>query len=462
VIKRGWVVVVTALAFGGADDDGYEPGEEYAGDVAATTFDATRAALSRPVPALIGPRRDGFLVGSSIFNRGWVTAPSSTTGLDGLGPTFNARSCSACHVLDGRGRPPDPGQPMLSALVRLSVPGTDAHGGPLAEPTYGGQLNPASILGVPGEGVAVLTWDELPGSYADGTAYSLRRPTLSFTLAFGPMAENVLTSVRVAPQNAGLGLIELVPEAEILAAADPDDANGDGISGRPNRVWDVAAATTRLGRFGWKASQPTLRQQSAGAFLGDIGITSSLYPAQNCPPVQTACLAALDGNGPPDGVELDNAKLDRVTYHGMTLAAPGRRRVHDPAVLRGKALFKELGCAGCHAPVLHTGTSAEFPELAGLIIRPYTDLLLHDMGDGLADGRPDFLADGREWRTPPLWGIGLFRVVNGHELYLHDGRARGLAEAILWHGGEASAARERFRAQPVAQRNALLAFLGSL
>jgi CxxC motif-containing protein (DUF1111 family) len=462
VIKRGWFVVVTAIAIGGPRDDGYEPGEEYAGDVAATSFDATRAALSRPVPALVGPRGDGFLVGKSTFNRSWVTAPSSTTGLDGLGPTFNARSCSTCHDHDGRGRPPEPGQPMLSALVRLSVPGSDAHGGPLAEPTYGSQLNPLSILGVPGEGAAVLTWDERAGSYADGTAYSLRRSRLSFTLAFGLMAANALTSVRVAPQNAGLGLLELVPEAEILAAADPDDANGDGISGRPNRVWDVAAATTRLGRFGWKASQPSLRQQSAAAFIGDIGITSSLYPAQNCSPAQTACLAALDGNSPPDGVELEDAKLDRVTFYAMTLAAPGRRRVHDPDVLRGKTLFKDLGCVGCHTPVLHTGPSAAFPELAGLTIRPYTDLLLHDMGDGLADGRPDYLADGREWRTAPLWGIGLSRVVNGHELYLHDGRARGLAEAILWHGGEANAARERFRALPVAQRNALLAFLGSL
>jgi CxxC motif-containing protein (DUF1111 family) len=456
---RGWAIAAAAAVTCGAGD-GYEPGEEYAGDVAATVFDPTRAAFTRPVPALQGARRDGFFVGNSLFNRNWVTAPSSTVGLDGLGPTYNARSCSSCHLLDGRGRPPDPGQPMLSALVRLSIPGSD--GTPLDEPTYGGQLNPLAILGVPAEGAAVLTWEELPGSYADGTPYSLRRPTLSFErLGFGPMAPDVLTSVRVAPHTAGLGLLELVPEDEILVRADPDDIDGDGISGRPNVVWDIAAVSLRLGRFGWKAGQPTLRQQSAAAFLGDIGITSSLFPAQSCPPAQDACLAAPTG-ADDDGLELADAKLDQVTFYGMTLAAPGRRRVRDPQVLAGKALFGALGCAGCHTPVLHTGDSDLVPEIAGLTIRPYTDLLLHDMGDGLADGRPELVADGREWRTPPLWGIGLFRVVNGHELYLHDGRARGLAEAILWHGGEAEAARERFRALSADERAALLAFLASL
>jgi CxxC motif-containing protein (DUF1111 family) len=460
--RAGLASLALGLAVAACGDDGaggYEDGEELAGGEAATSFDGTRTALTRPAPALAGDRLDGFFVGNSIFNRNWVTAPSSTEGLDGLGPTFNASSCSACHLLDGRGRPPRPGEAMLSSLVRLSIAGD---GGPVAEPSYGDQFQPSSILGVPGEGLVELTWIEEPGSYGDGTAYSLRRPVIGFTdLGFGPMSEGVMTSLRVAPPVAGLGLLELVAEADIVALADPDDADGDGISGRPNRVVDVRTGQPALGRFGWKSNQPSIFQQSAGAFLGDIGITSSLFPGQNCPPAQTACAAAPDGTG-GDGVEVTDDKLARITYYGMTLAAAGRRHVRDPDVLRGKRLFTELGCAGCHTPVLTTGDSAELPELAHQVIRPYSDLLLHDMGDGLADGRPDGLADGREWRTPPLWGIGLIEIVNGHDLFLHDGRARGFAEAILWHGGEAEAAREGFRTLDADDRAAVLRFLESL
>jgi CxxC motif-containing protein (DUF1111 family) len=464
-VTRGRRVLLAAIALTAACGDdgagGYEEAEEYAGGLAATSFDATRTALTRPAPALAGDRLDGFFVGNSTFNRNWVTAPSSTEGLDGLGPTFNASSCSACHLLDGRGRPPNPGEPMLSSLVRLSIA---TAGGTAPEPSYGDQFQPASILGVPGEGLVDLTWIEEAGSYGDGTAYSLRRPVIGFVdLAFGPMTEGVLTSLRVAPPVAGLGLLELVLEADVVALADPDDADGDGISGRPNRVTDVRTGQVVLGRFGWKANQPSILQQSAGAFSGDIGISSSLFPDQNCPPAQTACAEAIDGaTTGDDGAEISDDKLARVAYYGMTLAAAGRRHVRDPDVLRGKRLFGELGCAGCHTPVLTTGPSADFPELAGQVIRPYTDLLLHDMGDGLADGRPDFLADGREWRTPPLWGIGLIGLVNGHTLFLHDGRARGFAEAILWHGGEAEAAREGFRTLAAADRDAVIHFLESL
>ncbi|HUQ07635.1 MAG TPA: di-heme oxidoredictase family protein [Kofleriaceae bacterium] len=456
------ILTFAAAACGGDDGSEYEPGEEYAGGVGGTAFDATRTAFTHVAPALVGARRDAFFVGDSIFDRNWVTAPASTSGIDGLGPTFNARSCSSCHSLDGRGRPPEPGEPMLSSLVRLSVPGVAADGGPVGEPKYGGQLNPTGILGVPGEGTAELTWTEEPGTYDDGTPYSLRRPTLAFRdLAFGAMAADVMTSVRVAPQVAGLGLLELVPEADVRALADPDDVDGDGISGRANDVWDEAAGMARLGRLGWKANQPSMRQQSAGASLGDLGITSPLFPQQNCPPVQTACASAPDGDD-PDGAELDGDKLDDLTYYGLTLAAPGRRHVQEPDVLAGKALFRDAGCASCHTPVMTTGTSSDLPELVGLTIRPYTDLLLHDMGPDLADGRPDFLADGTEWRTPPLWGVGLFQITSGHSLYLHDGRARGLAEAILWHGGEASTSRDAFRALSSSERAQLLTFLDSL
>lgn len=453
------------LGLGACGDElagGYAPDEEYAGGVGGTSFDTTRTAFSRPFPLLAGPRKDPFFVGNSLFNRNWVTAPSSTTGLDGLGPTFNAASCSSCHFLDGRGRPPEDGAALESMLVRLSVPGTDAHGGPAPEPVYGGQLNPRAILGVPGEGEATLAWDELPGQYDDGTPYTLRRPRLVFAdLAFGPLDPAVMTSARVAPGVAGLGLLEGIADADLLAGEDPDDRDGDGISGRANRVWDVARGAMAIGRFGWKAGQPGVRQQSAGAFLGDIGITSSLFPAQNCPPAQAACAAAPGGDG-GDGVEVTDDKLDDVTYYGQTLAAPGRRRVREPEVLEGKARFTAAGCASCHTPAWTVAELAVAPELVGATIRPYTDLLLHDLGEGLADGRPEAGADGREWRTPPLWGIGLVGTVNEHTLFLHDGRARGLAEAVLWHGGEAEAAQRAFRAMSADERARLLAFLESL
>jgi CxxC motif-containing protein (DUF1111 family) len=309
------------------------------------------------------------------------------------------------------------------------------------------------------EGRVRVLWTAVPGSYADGESYSLRRPTLEFSgLAFGPLAADVLTSARVAPQMIGLGLLEALDEATILALADPDDDDADGISGRPNYVWDPAAQALALGRFGWKANQAGLRQQNAGAFLGDIGITSSLHAEQNCPSTQAECTAAQSGGDP----ELSEDLLDDMTTYTRLLAVPARRNVDDAEVLAGREQFHALGCADCHVPNLHTGALEDFPELSEQSIWPYTDLLLHDMGQGLADGRPDFEADGSEWRTPPLWGIGLFAVVNDHTFYLHDGRARNLAEAVLWHGGEAESAKQAFVEADASDRAALLRFLESL
>jgi len=436
-----------------------EPGEELSGGE-TTVFDQGRGAFSLAARNLQGERRDRFFVGNALFNRSWVTAPSSTTGQDGLGPTFNATSCSACHFKDGRGAPPaDAGEEFLGLLLRLSVPGQDEHGGPPGDPNYGGQFNHRSVLGVPAEGRSTVTYEEVPGAFPDGAPYSLRRPSYVLSdLQFGPPAPGLMLSPRTAPAMIGLGLLQAVPEETILARADEDDAGGDGISGRPNLVWDPKAGGTRLGRFGWKANQAGLEQQTSGAFLGDIGITSPLFPSENCPPTQAACAAAIAGGSP----EIDQDKVEDVTYYSHLLAVPARRDWQEPQVLRGKAAFLAAGCGACHAPSLVTGTLDGFPELSGQTIRPFTDLLLHDMGEDLADHRPDFLATGREWRTPPLWGIGLVAVVNEHTDFLHDGRARNLAEAILWHGGEAEAAREAFRAMDEDERAALLRFLESL
>jgi CxxC motif-containing protein (DUF1111 family) len=404
--------------------------------------------------------QDAFFVGNSLFNHTWVTAPSSTDGRDGLGPTFNARSCSACHFKDGRGRPPiEPGEALLSMLLRVSIPGEDAHGGPVEDPAYGLQIQTNAILGVPAEMSVAIEWVEETGAYGDGEPYSLRHPVYHLSgFAFGDPAPDLRISGRVAPTVAGWGLLEALTDATLLGLADPDDADGDGISGRPNMVWDPETSSERIGRLGWKAEVATVRGQSAGAFHGDMGITSSLFPEQNCPEPQTECAAAPSGGEP----EIEDPRLDDVVVYVRTLAQPTRPDYAEPEVIRGRDVFRRLGCPSCHVESLETGEVADIPELGRQRIRPLTDLLLHDMGEGLADGRPVYDATGSEWRTAPLWGIGRVATVNGHELFLHDGRARGFAEAILWHGGEAEAAKEAFRDLARDEREALARFLESL
>lgn len=439
-----------------------EPGTELLGG-ATTVFDVSGQAYSFPARNLDDAARDSFSLGNHFFRRNWVTAPASVAGDDGLGPTFNATSCDACHFKDGRGAPPTmPNELFLGLLVRLSIPGQNEHGGPLDDPSYGGQFNQNAVLGVPAEGKVSVTYAEIPGAYGDGEPYSLRKPTYVFAdLAFGPFASGIMMSPRVAQAMIGLGLLEAVSEETVRALADEDDRDGDGISGRPNMVWNQRAGRATLGRFGWKANQPTVEQQSAGAFLGDIGITSSLNTGENCPAVQKGCLAAKSG-GTPGAPELSELKLDAVSRYAATIAVPSRRRWMDNEVREGERLFRTAGCAACHTPKLETGVLDKFPALSNQTIRPFTDLLLHDMGPDLADDRPDFLATGTEWRTAPLWGIGLVDSVNKHQFLLHDGRARGFAEAILWHGGEAARSREAFRTMPKTDRDRLLAFLEDL
>jgi CxxC motif-containing protein (DUF1111 family) len=434
--------------------------EEHLLGGATTVEDVSPNAFGNPAANLTAERSRDFFTGNSFFRQNWVTAPSSTTGRDGLGPVFNQLSCGGCHFNDGRGRPPLPSETsFISMLLRLSIPGQDAHGGPLGEPTYGGQLQDKSILGVLAEGTPNVTWVEVPGTFPDGEPYSLRQPSFGITgWNFGNPQANLLVSPRVAPHMIGLGLLEALEESTLLALADEADANGDGISGRPNYVWDVEHQRTTLGRFGWKANQPHLRQQVAGAFLGDLGLTTSIFPHQNCGPNQTDCQNAPAGGTP----EVEALVLERVVFYSATLAVPQQRNASNAQVKQGKQLFLEIGCGSCHVAKLKTGTLAGFPELSNQNIRPYTDLLLHDMGPGLADNRPDFLATGTEWRTPPLWGIGLFQAVNHHTFYLHDGRARNLQEAILWHGGEAQTSRDRYSNLAAEQRQAILAFLNSL
>ncbi|MDF1657260.1 MAG: di-heme oxidoredictase family protein, partial [Verrucomicrobiales bacterium] len=406
-----------------------------------TVFQDGQNAFSLPLANISRENRRAHVIGNSFFNKNWVIAPASTTARDGLGPLFNARSCSECHLRDGRGAPPVGDEPLVGLLFRLSLPGKTETGGPFPVPSLGTQLGVRAIPGVEPEGNVRITYEEIEGTFADGNVYSLRKPRYEI-LAGTELPENLLISPRLALPVHGLGLLEAIPEEALLAAEDPDDKNGDGISGRANRVWNPETARVGTGRFGWKANQPTLRQQTASAFHGDIGITSAIHPQEALTESQFEKMSEVYIDPEP---ELDEKTLNRVVVYQQTLAPPARRDLKDPKVIRGKALFTQANCTACHTPEWQTAEAVPgIPELAGQTIRPYTDMLLHDMGPDLADGRPDFEASGSEWRTPPLWGIGLTEAVNGHTFFLHDGRARNLEEAILWHGGEAEASREMY------------------
>ncbi len=419
-----------------------------------TVNDATINAFALPGPNLSSKERRAFAVGNSFFNDNWVTAPSSTEGRDGLGPLFNAPSCSTCHFKDGRGKAPSAGEPMLSMLLRLSVPGNKADGSPEPDPNYGAQLQDKGIQGVAPEAAVDVRWVEEEGSYPDGQKYSLRKPVFVLSEpAYGPFSENLLISPRVAPPVFGTGLLEAISEETLTALSDPEDRDGDGISGKINRL-----SQGQVGRFGWKASEPSLERQTAGAFLGDIGITSAVNPSHGHPLSQKD-LDALPTGGSP---ELTDHKLQRVVFYCQTLAVPARRQLDKPLVRAGEKLFHDSGCVGCHVPALKTGNSHPVEALRNQHIQPFTDLLLHDMGPGLADERPVFSASGTEWRTPPLWGIGLTETVSGHTQFLHDGRARNLEEAVLWHGGEAAASVDKFKGLSKTDRESVLLFLNSL
>ena len=428
---------------------------------AATAFKTfNRDSFSQPSANMSFERELDFRIGDGIFRKVWVSAPASTRSSDGLGPLFNARSCQRCHLKDGRGHPPAPGERAESMILKLSAP----RGGP--DLVYGGQLQNFSVQGATAEGEMTISYEEIPVALSDGETAHLRKPAYGIArLGYGPPGPGARLSPRVAPPVIGMGLLEAVPEADILAAADPQDRDGDGISGRPNLVWSDEHGKTMLGRFGWKAAQPTIAQQAAAAFRGDVGIATPLYPDPwgDCTEAQPACRVAPHG-GTADAprIEADRKMMDLVVFYTRNLAVPARRDVSDPLVLAGKRLFYESGCTACHRPKFVTRRDSIGREQSFQLIWPYTDLLLHDMGDGLADRRPEGEATGREWRTPPLWGIGLTKTVSGHTLFLHDGRARNLLEAILWHGGEAEKSKDRVVAMTRNERAALLAFLGSL
>lgn len=424
-------------------------------------------AFSLPAANLSFERRLDFSVGNSFFRNPWVIAPSATTARDGLGPLFNTNGCQNCHIRDGRGHLPQAADDnAVSLLVRMSIRPHSAEQeqrvlrhGVIPHPLYGDQIQDFAVPGVDAEAQIHITYQTQTVTLADGSVVTLRKPHLTLSqLAYGALDDDVVYSLRMAPPMIGLGLLEALNDEQIEQLADPQDENNDGISGRSNRVWDVEQQKLVRGRFGWKAEQPSLKQQNAAAFNGDIGITSSLFPAENCRAAQQACLDAPSGGKP----ELSDKLLDSVTFYTGNLGVPARRNVDDPQVKRGEAVFVEAGCGDCHHVAFTTPTLPGRPQHSAQTIHPYTDMLLHDMGPGLADDRAVFAASGSEWRTPPLWGIGLTKTVSGFEHYLHDGRAESLLEAVLWHGGEAKQSRDYIVRAQRTEREALLAFLRSL
>ncbi len=423
-----------------------------------------------------------FHAGKALANQPWVKAPTITTARDGLGPIYNARTCLMCHIKGGKGFIPDNSNIALSGtLVRLSLPETknqkaNKTAGVIPHPIYGDQIQSQSVSlahqlrssqphlkhDINPEAYVHVNWKKHTFTYPDNHQITLRKPELDFRyLGYGPIEKQTLISLRVAPAIHGMGLLELVKQKDIDALSDVKDANQDGVSGRVNQVWDIEKQSMQPGRFGLKANKPSLAMTVAGAFTNDMGITNPLFPNEPCTPTQQACKKAINGND-KSGVELPQKLLDMVIDFNRNIAPVKRRKPEHPTTLRGRDRFYQVGCHNCHNPNFVTGNSQSFPHLGGQNIWPYTDLLLHDMGKELADNRPDFEASGSEWRTPPLWGIGLSQKVNGSDALLHDGRAQTVEEAILWHGGEAQQSKHNFINLDKSNRNALVRFVNSL
>lgn len=431
-------------------------------DLDVMTSNSTREAYLQPIPLLSETDKATFFKGRNLVRQSWVIPPSENPSIAGLGPLYNRISCIACHTGNGRGFAPNAAnEPMRSMLVRLSIPGSNSHGGPLPHPAYGDQLNEHGVPGVSGEGTAQVTYSEKTVLLNGGEKVALRMPILHFSdLAYGELPANIMTSTRIAPAIYGLGLLEAVSDSTILAQTTIPKPTG--IKGHVNRVWNVAQGKTVIGRFGWKANMPNLRQQIAGAFVGDMGLTSELFPTENCTSVQTECKKSPSAGNP----EVSNEQLDQTEFYHLALAAPKIRQASDEntqaKLKHGANIFVKAQCSACHVPELKTGEYARLPALSNKTIHPYTDMLLHDMGEYLADKRPDYLANGREWRTPPLWGVGLAKKVEPNTGFMHDGRARNLIEAILWHDGEGATSASIVKAMSSNDRAALLSFIESL
>lgn len=435
-----------------------------------TAFDDTETAFARAARNLSPAQLRVFSDGKELFESDFSPDGAGDT-LPGLGPRFDAVSCSSCHVNDGRSRGPSGDGSLPTGMIVRLEPGTAP---------WGPQLQARTLDG-PGDAVTTVRYEELEGTYADGTPYSLRAPTYEIAAeASGPLPHDTRVGVRTAPPLIGLGLLEGIPRAELQDRADPDDMNEDGVAGRIGEAWVPWLDQPVFGRFGWQASAADVEHQLALALIHDMNVTTAWFPAEACdttPGDETACPRpegpatagwTVDGwtgeplaDPPVSTTELGDRDLFTLTIYSRLLAVPALRDPDDLTVRRGRSLFEQVGCASCHTGG-HTTDETEISGLSGQLIDPGTDLLLYDMGEGLADRTVGGEIVSSRWRTAPLWGLGLADTVLGEPAtYLHDGRARSIEEAILWHGGDAGASQEQFRELPEEDRDALLTYLAA-
>jgi len=432
-----------------------------------------------------------FNGGNKFFEEPWAQSVGSVSSQDGLGPLFNNNACQDCHVRDGRGHASEApsgqqGTDFSTMLLRASKSnlndaqkttmslGIQAN---IGDSCIGGQLQHQSNFGITKEASQAVSYRYINVQFSDGENVELREPIWHVQGINCEIDDDTVLSARVAPPMIGLGLLALIDAQDIINQEDINDVNNDGISGKSNKVWSVATQSVALGRFGWKAGQPTLRQQTAGAFLGDMGLTTDFFQAENCLDHQKDCKASPSGNGDMSdtdyGYEVSTKVLDKITFYAHHLAVPARRNAYSEEVMNGQKVFNEIGCQQCHTASYRTGQNSEFPELSNQKIYPYSDMLLHDMGKSLTDFDKnsktvdgnipvEFLALANEWRTPPLWGIGLAKTVDPQATFMHDGRARTLLEAVLWHGGESEQSKQQVLSLSKKQRSELLAFLQDL
>lgn len=454
----GFSVLVLLLVSCNKDNDSeYEPSsdlqERQLAGGETTVFLASSNSFSSPASNLSGSHLDFHLDGDFQFETVFVTAPATVNS--GVGPIFNNSSCIGCHPKDGRAAFPTDINALSGFFLRASLPGIGEHNAPIPVPGFGEQIQNQAIFGFEPEAKFHVSFSPIVETFADGTQVTLQKPTYSLIDTYIPFPAEAQLSPRLASPVFGLGLLEAIPEYYILSNEDVNDADGDGISGKANYVYDNVAKEVRLGRFGWKANAATVMDQCAGAYVHDMGVTNPLFP------FETGYGQSNGNDGLEDDAEISQALLDEITFYCQTLGVPAARNLKDESVIRGSQLFDQLQCAKCHIPKMISGDFS-VAAVSNQTFYPYTDMLLHDMGDGLADNRSDFLADGKEWRTKALWGIGLTQVVNGHTNFLHDGRAKNITEAILWHGGEAENAKNKFKNLSASERDDLLKFVNSL
>ncbi|WCO01368.1 di-heme oxidoreductase family protein [Psychroserpens ponticola] len=418
-----------------------------------TVFLTSSNSFSTPAANLNGNDLDMHLDGDFQFEAAFVTAPANVNG--GIGPIFNNSSCISCHPKDGRAPFPDNINGLSGFFLRSSISGITENGGPVPVPNYGLQIQNQAIFGYEPEAKFQVNYTTIVETLADGTQVTLQKPNYDLIDTYVAVPSSILLSPRLAPPVFGLGLLEAISESEILMHQDINDIDDDGISGKANYVHDIISGTTQLGRFGWKANTATILEQCAGAYLGDMGITSYIFPQE------TGFGQTNGSDGFEDDPEITEEILNQVAFYCQTLAVPAPRDIEKESVRRGAQIFEDIQCASCHVPSMTTSSNS-ISAISNQTIYAYTDMLLHDMGDDLADNRPDFLANGNEWKTRPLWGIGLTQVVNGHTDFLHDGRAKNITEAILWHGGEALTSKDSFKELSTRDRRDLLDFINSL